>query len=142
MQYSTYWRMIMVKVDKLKQVFDKTKGHCHFCGDPIIFEKYGVKDRDDIKGAWEADHIIQKGKGGSKDLSNCLPACVDCNRLRWHYKGNSLRYRIRLGNIAQNEIKKKSAIGKELDLLYKSKIESNFKRRSTKKISKQQVGEQ
>ena len=58
---------------KLQQIFDHTKGHCHFCGDKLVFEKYGL--RKDENGTWEADHIIQKGRGGSHNPDNCLPAC-------------------------------------------------------------------
>jgi len=96
----------MITNEKLKLVFEKTKGHCHFCGDQLVFEKYGLKDINDIDGAWEADHIIQKGKGGEKEIINCLPSCVKCNRLRWHRKGDNLRDLIFLGLIANDEIKK------------------------------------
>jgi len=42
---------------------DRTEGHCHFCGDGLVFEKYGVNDINNLDGAWEADHVIQRGKG-------------------------------------------------------------------------------
>ena len=87
----------MFTKNKIKEIFSKTKGHCHFCGDPLILERYGRKDLDDLDGAWETDHIIQKGKGGRKEAENCLPACLRCNRLRWHRKGNDLRDLILLG---------------------------------------------
>ncbi len=35
------------------------------------------------KGHWEADHVIQRGKGGYNGIANYLPACTECNRLRW-----------------------------------------------------------
>jgi hypothetical protein len=25
----------------LKLIFERTTGHCHFCGDPLILAKYG-----------------------------------------------------------------------------------------------------
>ena len=49
----------------LRIIFDKTNGHCHFCGDALIFHKYGLKNIEDINGSWEADHVIQK-KGWPK----------------------------------------------------------------------------
>jgi len=119
----------MITNEKLKLVFEKTKGHCHFCGDQLVFEKYGLKDINDIDGAWEADHIIQKGKGGEKEIINCLPSCVKCNRLRWHRKGDNLRDLIFLGLIANDEIKKGTDIGKKIFDLKHKRIEINKNRR-------------
>jgi hypothetical protein len=31
---------------QLRQVWEKTSGHCHFCGDAVEFEKRGWKDGD------------------------------------------------------------------------------------------------
>jgi hypothetical protein len=73
----------------LRQIWEKTHGHCHFCGDLVEFEKRGWKDGD-LNGYWEVDHVIQKGKGGSKSFENCLPACTRCNRLRWHRHGEEV----------------------------------------------------
>jgi 5-methylcytosine-specific restriction endonuclease McrA len=115
--------------NKLKAIFEKTEGHCHFCGDSLVLEKYGVKDINDLDGAWEADHIIQKGKGGRKDVENCLPSCVRCNRLRWHRKGDDLRELIFLGLISKYEIQKGSDVGKMISELKEKRIESNRSRR-------------
>jgi hypothetical protein len=46
---------------QLREIFDKTGGHCHFCGDRVYFKRYGWKgwkDRTPLKGAWESDHVI------------------------------------------------------------------------------------
>ncbi|MCF7878794.1 MAG: HNH endonuclease [Candidatus Omnitrophica bacterium] len=114
---------------QLKIIFAKTDGHCHFCGDPLSFDKYGCKNVDNLKGSWEADHVIQKGKGGSKIAKNCLPACVRCNRLRWHRKGKDLRELLLLGIISKKEIKRKSSVGKQILKLKTKWIEANKKRR-------------
>jgi len=118
----------MINNNKLKTVFDKTNGHCHFCGDIVVLEKYGVKDVNE-KGAWEADHVIQKAKGGSKEIENCLPSCGKCNRLRWHRKGDDLRELIFLGLIAKDEINKKSEIGNKIVELKNKRNIQNKKRR-------------
>ena len=112
---------------KLQQIFDRTNGHCHFCGDRLVFEKYGI--RADENGTWEADHIIQKGKGGSKDPENCLPACFRCNRLRWHRKGKNIRNLLWLGLVAQDEIERKSELGKAIVKLKNRRQNANKKRR-------------
>ncbi|MDD5041489.1 MAG: HNH endonuclease [Candidatus Peribacteraceae bacterium] len=110
-------------------IFQKTEGHCHFCGDPLRLHKYGCKDINDLGGAWEADHVIQRGKGGKKEAENCLPACVRCNRLRWHRKGNNLRELLLLGLIAKDEIKKSSAVGNTLKAMRAKRLMNNKKRR-------------
>jgi len=66
----------------LQRIFEKTDGHCHFCGDPIKFEMRGWNGN--AEGYWEVDHVIQRHKGGSPKVANCLPTCTRCNRLRWH----------------------------------------------------------
>ena len=113
----------------LEYIFNKTDGHCHFCGDFIVFKKYGLKDVNDTKGVWEADHINQKGKGGNKNADNCLPACYQCNRLRWHRKGDDIRELLFLGLIAKEQIKNGSDLGKQLLGLKQKRISSNTKRR-------------
>ena len=119
----------MITNSKLATVFNKTNGHCHFCGDPLVFEKYGVKYNNNLNGSWEADHIIQKGKGGSKDIENCLPSCVHCNRLRWHRKGEDLRDLIFFGLIVKDEIKKKTIICMKIAELKNKRVTQNTKRR-------------
>lgn len=121
----------MITNKKLVAVFNKTSGHCHFCGDALTLEKYGAKDINDLDGAWEADHISQKGKGGSKDIENCLPSCVRCNRLRWHRKGEDLRDLIFLGLIAKDEIIKKTLLGNKIVELKNKRIIQNKNRRRT-----------
>jgi 5-methylcytosine-specific restriction endonuclease McrA len=113
----------------LTKIFERTQGHCHFCGDSLTFDRYGTTRGSNIDGAWEADHVIQKGKGGRKDASNCLPACVRCNRLRWHRKGDELRDVIFIGLIAKDEIRKKSVLGQALDQLRKKRLSLNERRR-------------
>lgn len=119
----------MINNKKLKEIFDRTTGRCHFCGDEVIFEKYGLKNVNDSAGVWEADHITQRAKGGIKDAINCLPACWKCNRLRWHRKGQEIRDLLILGLVANDEIKKKTEIGKQLVTLKTTREINNQKRR-------------
>jgi 5-methylcytosine-specific restriction endonuclease McrA len=114
--------------NRLHQIWNRTKGHCHFCGDPVQFEKRGWKDGD-LTGYWEVDHVIQKGKGGSTSVENCLPACTRCNRLRWHRKGETVRELLFLGLIARDEIAKSTATGKVLAQLRQKRLSRNALRR-------------
>ena|GEM_PF-5747357 len=56
----------------LKLIFSRTSGHCHFCGDKLIFSRRGIKKDEPEKGAWEVDHVIQKHKGGKNASENYL----------------------------------------------------------------------
>ena len=118
----------MINNKNLKEIYLKTNGCCHFCGDKVLFEKYGFKNTNDVNGVWEADHIRQKGKGGMKNINNCLPACYKCNRLRWHRSGKEIRDLLLFGLVIKDEIKKRSDIGKTIKFLKDKKEAKNSKR--------------
>lgn len=72
---SSEFRRKRLSSTKRQEIFDKTRGHCAYCG-----EKLELKDM-------QVDHIVALRLGGDDDISNMLPACRSCN----HYKrGNSL----------------------------------------------------
>lgn|SRR5208283_1290732 len=116
----------------LREIYVKTSGHCHFCGDPIKFENRGWCETPD--GHWEMDHVIQRNKGGSKTSENCLPACTRCNRLRWHRTGDALRELLLLGVIAVKEIKDGTQTGKQLIQLKRARLDRNVLRRTRLRI--------
>lgn len=68
---------------KLDQIFDKNGGKCHLCGEKLNRSKHG--SHASVHGAWQVDHNKPVSKGGTDDLSNLFPACVNCNQ----EKGNS-----------------------------------------------------
>lgn len=112
----------------LREVYDKTSGHCHFCGDPVKFENRGWSEKPD--GHWEVDHVIQRDKGGSHASENCLPACTRCNRLRWHRTGEDIRELLLLGVIAAKEIRNRTEIGEQLERLKTVRLDKNAVRRA------------
>src|SRR5579863_1375500 len=112
----------------LRQIFDKTNGHCHFCGDPIKFKRQGWR-KGKRGGYWEVDHVIQRGKGGGRSADNCLPACTQCNRLRWHRTGKALRKLLRFGLIAVRETRRRTELGKHLEQLACQRRRENERRR-------------
>ncbi len=125
----------MLNERQLRQIFDKTEGHCHFCGDEVAFEKRGWV-ADDLTGYWEVDHVIQRSKGGRNAVDNYLPACTRCNRLRWHRKGEEVRELLLLGLIARDEITKSTIVGKRLDELREKRLAKNIARRqSSRKLA-------
>jgi 5-methylcytosine-specific restriction endonuclease McrA len=112
---------------QLKAIWARTAGHCHFCGDPVDFEKRGWAPQ--LDGYWEVDHVIQRGKGGQKGAENCLPACTRCNRLRWHRTGAAVRELLELGLIARDEIRRESEAGVILAKMRHRRISENEGRR-------------
>jgi hypothetical protein len=56
----------------LREIFDKTNGHCHFCGDPIEFGNRGWSEKPDEH--WEKDHVIQRHKGRRPRKTACQRA--------------------------------------------------------------------
>ena len=128
-----------MSIGGLRAIFNKTSGHCHFCGDAITFENRGWSENPD--GHWEVDHVIQRDKGGAKSADNCLPACMRCNRLRWHRTGDSIRDILLLGIIARKEIKHRSPMGRELVRLRAERLaENKMRRRSRPSAAQISVG--
>jgi len=125
-----------------QKVFDKTQGHCHFCGDPINLESYGLKkknaDDEFEKGSWEIDHVVPRANGGKDNIENLLPACKACNGLRWFRKGTAIHRIMLLGILAVEEIDKKSDVGSKMDSIYAKRKKTNVERRLKRLLSKSQ----
>jgi len=113
---------------QLRAVWEKTAGHCHFCGDPVDFQRRGYRP-ERIDGSWEVDHVVQRAKGGAVKIENCLPACTRCNRLRWHRRGAVLRHLLELGMIARREVDRITDLGEKLIVLRSKQERQNAKRR-------------
>lgn len=109
----------------LVRIFDKTSGHCHFCGDPLDFEK---RRRSKSLDAWEQDHVIPKYHGGATGVGNRLPAHWRCNGLRWHRGHERLQTLLRLGLIAREQIKSGTKMGVHLEALLEKRVKSNKER--------------
>ena len=85
----------------LVRVFQKTSGHCHFCGDPLDFRKRGRKYTQ----GWESDHVIPAKRGGLQRQGNLLPAHWRCNALRSARGYEKLKTLLRVGFIANGGTK-------------------------------------
>lgn len=71
-----YARRRRLKPEERKQVYNKTFGHCAYCGAEITINQMQV------------DHVIPLNGwhiSGPDTLDNMLPACRSCN----HYKSSS-----------------------------------------------------
>jgi 5-methylcytosine-specific restriction endonuclease McrA len=111
-----------------RAVFDKTQGHCHFCVDELLFDNYGPKRKPYPPGAWELDHVIQRKKGGVSTSDNYLPACKQCNHLRWHRSGSDLRRLILLGLVANDEIRADTELGRAVNAEIENREAKNKRR--------------
>ncbi len=113
---------------RVRRIWEKTGGRCHFCGDPVKLSRRGYS-RAGSDGSWEIDHVTQRAKGGQSGVENYLPACTRCNRLRWHRTGAQLRQVLALGLIARREIEKLTETGQALIRLEDRQKRQNRNRR-------------
>lgn len=97
-------------------ILAKTAGTCHICGGPA-----GAK--------WNADHVIPLAKGGGNAPDNYLPACGQCNRLRWHRDPNGIKRILQLGIYAAQQIDSGTVLGRRFDEFVRRKAVGNRKRR-------------
>lgn len=115
---------------ELKIIWDKTNGHCHFCGDALVLENYGKNKF--IDGNWNVDHIFPRAKGGHNSVENYLPICGECNGLRWHRTGKQIQEVMRYGIISLREKRKGSEMGDKISRLYNFQQKINKFRRNKK----------
>lgn len=116
----------------LLKVFIKTNGHCHFCGDELDFES---RRRSQHPNAWERDHFVAKRRGGADSADNLLPACWQCNQLRWARTGRGIRKRLVAGMLAIKNRK----IAKLLAPLIEKRDEDLQRRRARLKTSRKRL---
>ena len=119
---------------QFRAIWNKTNGHCHFCGDPVSLRKRGYR-RQRADGCWEVDHVVQRHRGGEVSIENCLPACTSCNRLRWHRRGAAIRELLIPGLIAKSEIEKLTETGKGLVRLRAGQVRRTARRRKWSSVA-------
>lgn len=110
---------VRLQTGEREHIYAKTNGYCHICG-----------GRLDV--AWTADHVVPHAADGPHALDNYLPACSSCNRLRWHYTPEHIRYILELGIYARREVKNQTQLGKQLERLYERRQAENARRRGRK----------
>lgn len=62
---------------ELREIYDRTSGYCHLCGQKVYFTNYNKPGR---RGAWEVEHSKARALGGTERLNNKYAAHIDCNR--------------------------------------------------------------
>jgi len=63
-------------------IFNKTNGHCAYCGTGIILKSMQV------------DHLKSLFKDGTNDINNLLPSCRPCNRRKGTFDIEQFRLEI------------------------------------------------
>lgn len=92
---------IALTVPQRKAIQKKTGGTCHVCGGRL-----GQK--------WQVDHVVPHKWGGVSRETNYLPACAECNRLRWGYRPEVIRLMLRFGRHAKQQIRHSRRLGEDL----------------------------
>ena len=127
-------RKLRMNEARFRIIHGRTQGHCHFCGDKLVFELRG-KWHGSGSGAWEADHVFQLGRGGADVIENYLPACSECNRARWFNTGAEIRHLLSLGLVAKEHIEKDTPLGKSLAAAHQARQVKNAGRRKIRPVT-------
>lgn len=99
----------MKGANSTQEIYLRTGGRCHFCGDPLAPHGHG-KQGD---GGWEKDHVQHRAHGGAR-AENLLPACRPCNRLRWFAAGRRIREILEFGLVAYKAADPTKTLGRKL----------------------------
>lgn len=65
----------MLTTETRSDVFEKTRGKCHYCGKTLSYANRLRSGR----AAWEVEHMRPRANGGTDHLNNLVPACWECN---------------------------------------------------------------
>jgi hypothetical protein len=74
--------------DCRKQIFDKTKGHCGYCGRILIFHNYGIVHPN---GAWIIAKTNSSPQGGTDYNQDAIPICIICNREKQYLNDGKMK---------------------------------------------------
>ncbi|HEY5865626.1 MAG TPA: HNH endonuclease [Candidatus Tectomicrobia bacterium] len=88
-------------------VLSKTGGKCHICG-------------GDIRGSWNADHVLAHSAGGRHSADNYLPAHGTCNHYRWDYLAEEFELILKLGVWARTQVERGTAVGRDIETMFSS----------------------
>ena len=94
----------------------KTGSKCHICG-------------GDIRGPWNADHILAHSAGGKHAAENYLPAHGTCNNYRWDYLPEEFELILKLGVWARTQVEKGTAVGRAMEKQFSAYEVTRYGRR-------------
>jgi len=115
-------RRRMSPAKKLRpQIFAKTGGRCHLCGDEI-------EEGSD----WQSDHVLAHSGGGVNTVDNYLPAHRLCNNYRWDYLAEEFQLILKLGVFVREAIEKNRPLGRKVADAFMKKEQRRRNRRVSK----------
>lgn len=124
-----YWEGI-VKRPHLSQstrdeVLKRTGARCHICG-------------RDLKGrSFAVDHIWPLDLEGTNRTENLLPACSECNHLKWHNDPETIRRILFLGMVANGDAYQAfTTLGKDIRVERARRLSENWRRRQWNRLTK------
>lgn len=106
-----------------KRVKAKTGGRCHVCG-------------GSLRGKWYVDHVRPRARGGPDREDNYVPCCGICNGARRHRRSRTIRKILQLGAYLLPELKRRTALGKEVVALFTERRKKNRMRRLKRRAAK------
>lgn len=78
-EYNQQHRTHKINLKEWKECKEYFNNECAYCGLPI--EEHWVNIKGEMKlGDFHKEHVIHNGEN---DLSNCVPACKECNCQKW-----------------------------------------------------------
>jgi hypothetical protein len=106
--------------------FWRIGGVCHVCGGELNYHDTA---------SWVIDHVRPRKRGGLDKATNYLPACIECNGLRWSHSPTAIRRILLMGVIANFEgFKTNKKNGSEFRAMYARRLSANWLRRRMKKV--------
>jgi 5-methylcytosine-specific restriction endonuclease McrA len=110
-----------------QKAFYRIGGVCHVCGRDLNYHESKT---------WVIDHVQPLKQGGRDAPVNYLPACVECNGLRWSYSPTTIRRILLLGVIANFEgFKSNRKSGSAFRAMYANRVIANWLRRHLKGVT-------
>jgi len=101
-----------------KIIFEKYKGHCAYCGNPIDFNKFEV---DHIEPLRRNDNY-----GGSDTIENKNPACMPCNRSKSTFTIEGWRTQLHNKIVSLNRDSATYRVAKRFGLVKETGIKIEF----------------
>jgi 5-methylcytosine-specific restriction endonuclease McrA len=99
-------------------ILSKTGARCHICG-------------GDIRGPWNADHVMAHGAGGKHSVDNYLPAHSTCNNYRWDYLPEEFELILKLGVWARTQVEKGTIVGQIIEQRFSAYEATRISRRKS-----------
>lgn len=76
-------------------VWEKTDGHCAYCGLALTPDSVGTMTGR-YQSWMQVDHVMPRARGGSQLIENLMPSCQSCNATKRHKTLEEYRHYVSL----------------------------------------------